>query len=334
MDPVSAQPSADLPSLPARPLWLSLIKLARPAQWSKSAFVLVGPLYGVRDMLARGEPIGGALGAALLAAAAFALASSGCYVVNDILDRVADRAHPRKRRRPIASGLVAVGTAWIYALSLFAVSAGLTAFIGMPALQWTALALFLYILNVLLYSAYLKHKVIADVICLALGFVLRVMGGCAAAGIEPSVWLLNCTFFLSMFLAFGKRLGERRTLARAGSDEAHPDLGQAVQHRRVQAGYTDTLLQMAMVVTAVSTLMTYGSYVQSSGPQYVVGFNMLWLTMLPAFYALFRAILKVEQGVYDDPTELAVHDRGFQVAAVGFAVITVACILLSQQPPG
>lgn len=319
--------------IPPRPLWRSLIKLARPVQWSKGAFVLIGPAYGLHALLESGASISEVAYKALLATAAFALASSSTYVVNDILDREADRLHPRKRRRPIAAGHVSVSTAWGYAGVLGLLALAVTLLIGPPTVGWVALSLALYVLNVLLYSFYLKHKVIADVICLALGFVLRVMGGCAAVGIEPSVWLLNVTFFLSMFLAFGKRLGERRTLARAAADTPSSvggtEANLAVGHRRVQAGYTDTLLQMAVVVTAVSTLMAYGSYVTSQSKQYVVGFNLLWLTMLPAFYGMFRCIVKLEQGAFDDPTELAVHDRGFQAAGLAFVAITVAVMWYS-----
>lgn len=307
--------------IPVRPLWLSLLKLARPTQWSKSAFVIIGPLYGLRDLVAQGRsPVEVGL-AACLAAAAFALASSACYVVNDILDREADRAHPRKRRRPIACGQVSVRLAWGYAASLVSLSVVLAVLVGLGVLPWVGLSLALYVVNVLAYSFYLKHKVIADVISLSLGFVLRVMGGCAAVGIEPTVWLLNVTFFLSMFLAFGKRLGERKTLA-AASEPGGTSV--AVLHRKVQAGYTDALLQMAVVVTAVSTLMTYALYVQGQGARYIVGFNLLWLTMLPATYGLLRAIVMLERGKFDDPTELAVHDRGFQAAALAFVGLTIA----------
>lgn len=301
----------------APPLWWSLLRLARPAQWAKSAFVLIGPLYGLRDIEHTGLTIEQVGVRALLAAAAFALASSACYVVNDLVDRVADRSHPRKCRRPIAAGHVSPGQAVMWAAALGIGAAGLLASIGPPTVGWVALALGLYVLNVLAYSAWLKHVLILDVISLALGFVLRVMGGCAAVGIEPSTWLLNVTLFLSMFLAFGKRLGERKALAETG------DAGRAVEHRKVQAGYTDSLLQMAVVVTAGSTLLTYASYVQSLGSTHVVGFNLMWLTMLPAFYGMFRAILMLERGRYDDPTELAVHDRGFQASGALFVVMTV-----------
>lgn len=314
-DPV---PSSDRST--RRPLWRSLLKLARPAQWSKSAFVLIGPLYGLRDLPEGGMTVQQVALRAILAAVAFALASSACYVVNDIFDRVADQAHPRKRNRPIASGAVTLGQAWAWAGVLAAGAVGVLLFIGPPTIGWVSLALALYTLNVLAYSVFLKHILLLDVMGLALGFVLRVMGGCAAAGIEPSAWLLNVTFFLSMFLAFGKRLGERRAL---GNESADGGAGRAVEHRRVQAGYTDSLLQMAVIVTAGATLLTYASYVQSLGRQHVVGFNLMWLTMLPAFYGMFRAIVMLERGRYDDPTELAVHDRGFQMAGGLFVLMTV-----------
>ncbi len=313
----------------APPLWQSLVRLARPTQWTKSAFVLVGPFYALKDLNFQVQDPWALIIRALIAAGAFALVSSACYVVNDIFDRVADRAHPRKRLRPIAAGHVSTGVAWSFAAVLLVAGASLLLMLRGSNEQWVALTLGLYALNVFLYSAYLKHKVIADVISLSLGFVLRVMGGCAAAGVEPSVWLLNVTFFLSMFLAFGKRLGERRTLAVADdespADDSRPgSLSRAVEHRRVQAGYTDNLLQMAVMVTAVITLMTYALYVQDLGPRYTRGFNLMWLTMLPAFYGLFRCVVLIERGRYDDPTELATRDRGFQAAGVLFLALTFA----------
>ena len=208
------------PSTPRadRPLPLSLLKLARPHQWVKSAFVLVGPLYGLAE---HHQPLVQVIVPAMLTAAAFALASSSCYVVNDIFDAEADRQHPRKCRRPIASGQVSTRLAWAYSVALLAASAVLVLLVpaagGQPVRGLVALTVGLYVLNVSLYSAWIKHWVIADVMGLSLGFVLRVMGGCAAVAIAPSTWLLNCTFFLAMFLAFGKRLGERRS-AGTGSE--------------------------------------------------------------------------------------------------------------------
>ncbi len=255
---------------------------------------------------------------------AFGFASSACYVHNDVQDRRLDRAHPRKRHRPIAAGRIAPSAAYglFVALVLLAAAAALLV-PGGESHHWRRELLggcvALYVLNVLAYSTWLKHKAVADVISLSIGFVLRVLGGCAAVAIIPSSWLLNVTFFVSMFLAFGKRLGERRTMQAAGTS--------AASARGVQLKYTDDLLRMAMVVTGVATLITYAQYVQSQSELYTRGFNLLWLTMLPATYCLLRAMVKVEVGEYDDPTDMATRDRPFQLAALCFGGITMILLL-------
>lgn len=300
----------------ARPsLARGLVRLARPRQWAKSAFVFIGPAYGLA-VLPDGVTIGAALGRAFLVAVVFALASSGAYAVNDVLDAEQDRAHPRKRTRPVASGAVTPRQAWIFAGLLFIASLGLILLLpSQPARLWVAVAVGVYIGNVAAYSAALKHMVIADVMSLALGFVLRMLGGCAAVGVSPSVWLLNCTFFLAMFLAFGKRLGERRALG-----------GLAAEARRVQSDYTDGMLQMAVVVTGVATLVGYTVYVAEQRRIYDLGFNLLWITVLPATYGLFRSVVLLDRGSYDDPTDLALRDRPFQASALVFAGVTAALL--------
>jgi len=249
-----SDPASPTPALSARPLWRSLLKLARPKQWAKCAFVLIGPLYGFAD----GKHVEWlALFGAVLA---FAFAASACYVVNDLRDREADRHHPRKKNRPIASGAVSVPLAKAFALSLgFIVVAAILLVPGNSKFALAA-AVLIYVLNVSAYSLLLKRVVILDVICLASGFVLRVVGGCLATGVQPSPWLLNCTFFLAMFLSFGKRLGERRTMNTAGAD--------AASIRGVHSAYTDDLLRMSVVVTAVATLITYAGYVQDSASRF------------------------------------------------------------------
>lgn len=259
---------------------------------------------------------------------AFALASSACYIFNDIRDLEADRAHPRKKNRPLASGAVSVSTAGIFAAFMVAGAAlaTLLATLGLgdgelrvaspDRAMWLALAVGVYIFNTTAYSIALKHEVVLDVISLAAGFVLRVLGGCAATAVTPSSWLLNVTFFVAMFLAFGKRLGERRSIG-----------GEAATARRVQGVYTDELLRMAVVVTGVVVLVTYAGYVQDQGARYSRGFNLLWLTMLPATYGLLRCIVLLERGEYDDPTELAVHDRPVQAAVLLFSLITIGVMV-------
>lgn len=303
------------------------IRLARPHQWSKGAFVLIGPLYSL-SLFDRWLPV---LGAFL----AFGFASSACYVFNDIADRASDALHPRKKYRPIASGWIAPGPARVYALILLGLSALAVLLVDPGHRWWVGGFVAVYVANVLIYSVWLKHMAMLDVVSLSTGFVLRVMAGCAAAAVAPSTWLLNSTFFLAMFLALGKRLGERRTMASAPAD--------AGDVRGVQRVYTDDLLRMAVVMTAVGTLVTYAGYVEQQesvfGPtieavahhQSPWGFNLLWLTILPATYGLLRCIVLLEQGRYDDPTELAVRDRGVQAAGFVFVAITAA-LLLARRP--
>jgi len=302
---------------------LDFVRLARPHQWAKSVFVLVGPLYGLTDLVEaagqegrsiRGEIVGVVV-SALLAAGVFALVSSACYVVNDIVDAERDRLHPRKRSRPIASGAIGVGQARAFAGALALGAIVLVLLLPgrrVAVAAWAAT----YAGNVMLYSFVLKRIVIADVMGLSLGFVIRVIGGCTAVGIGPSGWLLNSTFFIAMFLAFGKRLGERRTMGSA-----------AAGARGVQSAYTDELLRMAVVVTAVAALVTYSAYTQDHAGAYTWGFNLLWLTMLPATYALLRCIVLLERGAYDDPTELAARDVPFQIAMAAFALVTLALLV-------
>jgi len=314
---------------PPKNLAWGLLKLARPHQWSKSAFVLLGPVYGAHDVSL--DPATAVL-TALAASASFALVSSACYAVNDIIDAPRDRHHPRKKHRPVASGVVSPGVAWIFAALIGLVGLGLMGLVQAPGRWWALAAVVAYALNVTLYSTWLKSVRIADVVGLSFGFVLRVFGGCVAVGIWPSAWLLNVTLFLAMFLALGKRLGERRSMGE----------GMLVAKvRGVQERYTSELLRMAVVVTGVATLLTYGAYVQdqtsfiaflnvfegSSGKE-IPGLNLLWLTMVPATYALLRCIVLLEQGSYDDPTELAFRDLPFQVAAGTFVACSLGLIVI------
>jgi len=312
-----------------------LIRLMRLHQWSKGIFVLIGPLFAIADGKLNEMPrleLAMATGFTFLG---FCLAASGCYIFNDLADVERDRAHPRKCRRPLASGQVPTRAAKIFGISLLILSLGTV--MGVPAglRIWVLGLIILYIFNVMAYSAGLKHIVIVDVLSLSSGFVLRVLGGCAAVGITPSTWLLNATLFLSMFLAFGKRLGERRHM---GSDEA------ATAARDVQQHYSDQMLRMFVVVTGVTTLLTYTGYVQSRETDYMsifasrpgsdggFGMNLLWITVAPATLALLRTITLLMRGRYDDPTELALKDNMVRVAGLVFVASMVIVLWIHTIP--
>ena len=326
-DPASADPSS------SGSLIRGLIRLARPHQWTKGIFVLIGPLFAIADGKLQDMPRGELTLATGLTFLGFCLAASGCYVFNDLADVERDRAHPRKKNRPLASGQVPISIAKVFGVGLLTLS--LICVFGVPSELriWVLGLIILYIVNVMLYSAGLKHIVIVDVLSLSSGFVLRVLGGCAAVGISPSTWLLNATLFLSMFLAFGKRLGERRHM---GSDE------DAMAVRDVQQHYSDQMLRMFVVVTGVATLLTYTGYVQSQELNYMYlfatrpgslvdggfGMNLLWITVAPATLALLRTITLLMRGRYDDPTELALRDNMVRLAGLIFVATTVSVILI------
>ncbi len=331
--PSNSEPDTDSP---AGGLVAGMIRLARPHQWTKGIFVLIGPLFAIADGKLQDMPRTELALAVGLTFLGFCLAASGCYVFNDLADVERDRAHPRKKRRPLACGQVPVGLAKVFGVGLLFVS--LFSVIGVPAELrfWVLGLIILYIINVMAYSSGLKHIVIVDVLSLSSGFVLRVLGGCAAVGVAPSTWLLNATLFLSMFLAFGKRLGERRHL---GSEE------DATAVRDVQQHYSDQMLRMFVVVTGVATLLTYTGYVQSQELQYMYtfatrqgsldggfGMNLLWITVAPATLALLRTITLLMRGRFDDPTELALKDNMVRLTGLIFVASTVIVIWIQTNP--
>lgn len=309
---------------------LSVLKLLRPKQWAKGAFVLIGPAYALTDPKNHWQVL---LPPALIAMVSLCLLSSAGYIINDILDAPRDRLHPRKSKRPVASGAISPTLAWVIAIVTGLIGAAIILLIEGRAHLWVAGLALAYLANTNLYSFFLKRIVIADVIGLSLGFVLRVLAGCAAAQVQPSTWLLNCTLFLAMFLSFGKRLGERKTV---GVD--------ASAVRGVQAAYTDELLRSAVGVTGVVTLVTYASYIQAKdvlwgGATDAAGHggwwvNPLWLTMLPATYGMLRCVVLLERGRYDDPTEIVAKDWPTQVAGVAFGAMTAGALLLAKATGG
>ena len=170
----------------------------RPEQWLKNGFVLApivfSGLVGDADAWLR----------TILAVIAFCAASSAVYLVNDVIDRQADRSHPIKKSRPIASGEVSVATALVVATILVTAAIGIALWLG----GWLPAVLAAYVVLVLLYSAVLKRAVFLDVLVVAAGFVLRVVGGAVAINVPVSRWILVVAYLLALYLALGKRRSE------------------------------------------------------------------------------------------------------------------------------
>ena len=234
--PQTPVPAAALPVSPAR--WLrAVIKTTRPRQWVKNLLVFAAPLAGAS--LGRNDGIG----YALLAMFAFGCASAAVYFVNDVADVERDRRHPVKRNRPIASGALPEQHAVVLAVfaALFAVGAGVV--IREPLLVATASA---YLCLSFLYSFKLKHVPYLEMLIVASGFVLRVLGGAAATHVRPSGWFLLVCSLGALGVAVAKRYTELTSL---GAD--------AVRHRPVMRYYRPDLLRIAQLLIGFGMLATY-----------------------------------------------------------------------------
>ena len=215
----------------------------RPYQWSKNLFVLAALVFSAGEHGIQREPAS----ASLWAFAAFCLASSAVYLVNDVLDVEKDRAHPEKRTRPIASGELGIGSALASAALFFSGAVALAATRGGG--RDAVLVLLGYGAINIAYSTRLKSIVLVDAFCIATGFLLRLGAGGVAAGAEISRWAFLCTLFLALFLALNKRRAELALLG-DGSANTRPSL----QH------YTVPFLDQMVSVLAACTIVAYTMY--------------------------------------------------------------------------
>jgi len=288
-----------------RSLAANLLVSARPTQWTKNLVVFAGLIFG--EQLLNPE----AAGTATLAFAAFCVLSSAAYLVNDVRDREADRLHPLKSRRPIASGVLAPGAA----LGAAAVLAGA----GLGAAFWIsagfgAVALG-YLTLLAAYTATLKHHVILDVLTLSAGFVLRAAGGAVAIDVPVSRWLLLLTLLLALFLALSKRRAELVALA----DDAKG-------HRPSLAEYSPYLLDQMISVVTASTLLAYAFYTISPDTALRFGTEDLIFTVPFPLYGIFRYLYLVHRrDGGGNPSEHLLTDRPLLVCVAlwGAAVILI-----------
>jgi 4-hydroxybenzoate polyprenyltransferase len=275
-------------------------QLLRPQQWIKNAFVWAGFLFArAWHDVALAQQVA-------LAFIAFCLLASAVYIGNDWLDRDADRAHPTKRDRPLASGRI--GGAAAASLAIVLAVAGLT--LG----AWVGTALFAVLvaylaLNVM-YSLLLKRIVIIDVFALSFGFLLRILAGTVGVGIAPSPWLLMCGLMLTLLLGFGKRRAETAAAGAPG--------------RAVLAEYSPALLDRLIVVCVSGTLIAYSLYTISPQTIALHGSADLVYTVPIVTYALFRYLYLLGNGhAAEDPSGLFVGDRHLQAAALTWLVAVV-----------
>jgi 4-hydroxybenzoate polyprenyltransferase len=279
-----------------------LVISLRPRQWAKNVLVFAGVIFG-------GQLFDNAsLGSAAIAFIVFCLLSSAVYLVNDVIDRDADRHHPLKARRPIAAGAVTVPVAAGAAAVLLV--AGLAAAVGLDR-PFAQIAV-LYLVLMALYVGVLKHVVLVDVLVISAGFILRAWAGAVVVHVPVSRWLLVLTLLLAMFLSLSKRRSELLTLA-----------GDASAHRRALVGYSAPLLNALIAVVTASTLIAYALYTVS--PETVARFGtrrLFFTTPFPAF-GIARYLYLVYLGTGgSDPSEHLLSDLPL-LACVALWVISV-----------
>ena len=285
---------------------LALIRSLRPEQWLKNGFVLAPMVFsGLLD-----DP--GIWARGLLAVAAFCCASSAVYLINDVLDREADRSHPSKCNRPVAAGEISVGAALVTAGLLAAAAMAMAFVLG----GWFPAVLGGYILMVVLYSVVLKRVVFVDVLVLAAGFVFRVVGGAVAIDVPVSRWLLLCAYLLALYLALGKRRSE---LALLGDG--------AGTHREVLGHYTLGLVDQAISVVLGATVLAYTLYTVAPDTVAKVGSEGLMATVPVVLYGLFRYLYLLHQHeVGGSPTRVLVTDRPLLITVIvwlGVAAVVI-----------
>jgi len=297
---------------PVEGLLPALVVTVRPRQWIKNFFIF-GPLLFSHNLKDVGTDL-----AALAGFALFCLAASSVYILNDLMDLEADRLHPVKRFRPIASGRISRTTALVVAGALLVVTAAGSLALG----NMFALLILCYVLLNVSYSLGLKQVVIIDVMMIGAGFVIRVLAGAAVIQVSPSHWLVLCTILLAVFLGFTKRRAELTLLEE-----------KAVEHRKVLTSYSTSFLDQMISVVTAATLMCYILYTVDVRTVHSVagGSRGLLLTVPLVMYGIFRylyLVYRLEEG--GSPTQALLEDRMMLVSVVLWAVLCVVVIYFPE----
>lgn len=253
---------------------ISILVSMRPQQWVKNVFIFAGLVFShnLLDIHLLGRVIAGF--------GLFCLMSSGIYMFNDIMDIKADRVHPEKCRRPIASGHLQVSTA-INATVIMAATALAGGFLLDRSFFWILLG---YAVMNVAYSVKIKQLVILDVMCIAFGFLFRVVAGTGLAGVQPSDWLILCTITLSLFLGFSKR---RHELALIGTKSGN--------HRKVLGDYSIVFLDQLIAVATACTVMSYALYTIADETVARFGTRNLVFTIPFVIYGVYRYLYLIHQ---------------------------------------
>ncbi len=286
-------------------LFKALIKALRPKQWIKNGLLLVAIVFSERylDLDAWMKVSAGV--------ALFCMLSSSGYLVNDLKDVEADRGHPKKKFRPIASGELPVGVAWAAVAVL--VAGGLAGSFALNTHFGIAAVTYLFI--TLSYSNFFKHTAILDVMLLSSGFIVRAVAGAEAIGVASSPWFLTCIAFGALFIGLIKRLAEIRLL----KDEAGA-------HRKALEEYSEPLLLQLISITTACSLISYALYTfEGAATQWMM------LTLPIVIFAVFRYLLLVSmEGEGGEPSSTLLKDKPLLLSVVAFLAVSIVAMKLGH----
>lgn len=286
----------------------ALLKTMRLRQWTKNVFVFFALIFDKQLFLP--EPFLRTLAGFFL----FCLISSAVYLINDIADVEADRKHPQKKHRPIASGILPIGAAWGAAIALIVIALPL----GYLLAPLFSVYLAAYLVVNFIYSRWIKHVPILDVLVVSSGFVLRVGAGVTLITVERfSPWLYVITTLFSLYIGFGKRRAEMSLLDKgAGS------------HRKVLDGYTLPLLDQFITIVSGMTIVTYSLYTFFA--ENLPANHSMMLTIPFVVYGIFRYLQLIQTGhAAGAPDEVALKDRPLQVTVALWMLTVLAIFYLS-----
>lgn len=301
-----------------------LLRAMRPRQWVKNAFVFAAIAFSEERLWQFWRPeVGpGPLLRVIGAFLAFCMAASAIYLVNDLVDIEKDRAHPKKRHRPFASGRLSprVGVAASAALIAAVFPLALALDSDQGALEWGFVGVLIVYIIVqgFLYSYWLKNIVILDILVLAAGFVLRALGGGTVIDITITPWLLLCMLLLALFIGIGKRRHEL-TLLEGGAGE----------HRRILQEYSVPMLDQMMSIVTGSIIMAYSitAFLAPVAPQ--EPYPMLMVTIPFVIYAIFRYLYLIYQrGEGGAPDELILKDLPLAGSVVLWGIAVLGVLLI------
>jgi 4-hydroxybenzoate polyprenyltransferase len=287
----------------------ALVSALRPRQWTKNGLVFVALAFTLNIQ----QP--GLLIRTLAAFVSFCALSSAGYLLNDVMDVEADRAHPTKRRRPIAAGQISITLALVLGIGLAFAGMGIAFRINLL----TGVLAVAYALLTAVYSTTLKHIVLLDIFGIAGGFVLRAAAGAVAIDVPISPWLYTATLLGALLIALGKRRTEIETLG----------VEAAVGHRRNLESYSIEFIDQLILVISSAALMTYALYTFSA--ENLPKNHSMMLTIPVVLYGLFRYLFLVREGdVGGAPEELLFRDRPLLITVVLWAVLAVALLYLGR----